>query len=992
MIRIALFLSFALLLAGRSFAQVYGTPVRSWDFANGIPENWEVGISSLFNVAHWEYRGPDTTPNTQVGARGSCSAIASPISSPTQNNGFVIFDGNYWDDPGSACGAGLGSGQDPAPHTAWLITESFDLTGINTCVLTFQQQYRHFQTTTTVHLSTDDGATWIQIASNEGIQSPNSEWKTVNISEWAANQPNVRLKFQYQGTYYWWLLDDITIYTPNENDLLITRVQYTDNATIDGIASLANLEYNQYPLAILPALKFRTQILNIGGNNQTGVRLNARVIQNNTTTTYNQTGQPGDVEVAASANLSITGSHTPNAGVGDYKVLFSVLQDATDDSPENNLDSLDFKITPYTYAKDEGPMIDSNSPDNFYNQYQVAYGNFFENKGSIHYCHTIQGAVATGTQIGKEVRGVVYNQSLDTLLAYTTPYTVNFGDLNEPGEERLVYLDFETPFAMETDSIYFMAIEEVDSIQPFLMARNGRSIGESSLIRYNNINASFTSNKSFIIRLTILPQNQNPGCTDPTAVNYESDASLEDGSCDYAGCTNEDADNYNGEATFDDGTCLVAGCTESEADNYNPLATYQAVPCIYRGCTSFTALNFDPQANEDDSTCVFLYTDVTTQVLGGCPPFNLHINNNNDFTPEATCLYTLNGVEVSGECSNSFDLQIDEPGVYELSYTITIGNSIADTTLTLNVFSPSAQPQLSFDITSHEVQCENCGGDNISWYLNGELVEAGLNSILNAELDGVTQNGYYYVVTTNSFGCSVASDSISVAQPHLAISSEGGCAPLTVYFNNLTDTISGLVCSLNTGIGVIENFTGQVPVEYEAAGNYNPVLTCSTSDASGTTETAIQINATEIPLLAVDSASQQIVCTNANLFMDFLWNVDGNILVGGSSQPLGSDVYQLQAYTENGCGGNNLLIVNDVAQATDYSQRVYPNPASASITITNPELKPFRIINATGHVVFESKAHSSWQSIDTALWPSGVYLVQWMQSGNRDAVRFEISR
>ncbi|MFM7234584.1 MAG: T9SS type A sorting domain-containing protein [Flavobacteriales bacterium] len=992
MIRISLFLSFSLLLAEQTFAQVYGTPVQTWDFANGIPENWEVGVTSLFNVAHWEYRGPDTTPNNLVGARGSCSAIAAPISSPSQNNGFVIFDGNYWDDPGNACGAGLGSGPDPAPHTAWLITESFDLTGINTCVLTFQQQYRHFQASTTVHISTDDGASWIQIASNEGIQSPNSEWKSVNISEWAANQPNVRLKFQYQGTYYWWLLDDITVYSPNENDLLITRVQYTDNATVDGIPSLANQEYNQYPLAILPSLKFKSQILNIGGNSQSGVRLNARVIHNNTTTTYNQTGQPTVVEVGAAASLAITGNHTPNAGVGDYKVLFSVLQDATDDSPGNNLDSLDFQVTPFTYAKDEGPMVDSNSPDNFYDQYQVSYGNFFENKGPTHYCHTIQAAVATGTQIGKEVRGVVYNQSVVTLLAFTPPYIVNFGDLNEPGEERLIYLDFDTPFAMLTDSIYYMAVEEVDSIQPFLMARNGRSIGESSLIRYNNINASFTSNKSFLIRLTILPQNQNPGCTDQLAVNYESDATLEDGSCDYAGCTNEDADNFNSEATFDDGTCLVAGCTDSEADNYNPLATYQAVPCIYRGCTSFTALNFNPQANEDDSTCVFLYTDVTTQVLGGCPPFNLHINNNNEFTPEATCLYTLNGEVVSGECSGSFDLEIAEPGVYELSYTITIGNSIADTTLTVNVFSPSAQPQLSFDINSNEVQCTNCGSDDIAWYLNGELIETSQNSILNAELDGITQNGYYYVVTTNSFGCSVASDSVSVAQPHLAISSSNGCAPVTIYFNNLTDTISGLVCSLNTGISVIDNFTGQIAVEYEAAGNYEPVLSCSMVDASGTTGTSIAIYETEIPLLAVDSASQQIVCTNSNLFTDFLWNVDGNILVGGSSQPLGNDVYQLQAYNENGCGGNNLLIVNGVTQTGDSDRHVYPNPASTSVTITNPDLKPFRIINATGHVVFESRAISASQSIDTTLWPTGVYLIQWLQSTNREAVRFEISR
>ncbi len=992
MIRKGLLIFTALLSTQWALSQVYGDPVIVWDFSEGIPDSWENGISSSSNLAHWEYRGPETTPGVNVGARGSCSAIASPLSSPTQQNGFVIFDGNYWDDPGTACGAGFGTGLDPAPHTAWLITESVDLTGVNTCVLTFQQQYRHFQTSTTVHVSTDGGLSWTQIASNEGIQSPNSEWKTINISEWAANQPDVKLKFQYQGIYYWWLLDDITIYTPNDNDILINRVQYTDNVIVDGIASLANLEYDQYPLAILPSLKFKSDIINIGGNTQTGVRLNSRVIQNDATTVYNQTGAPSVLNIGSTANVVIAGNYTPNSGVGDYKVMFSILQDSIDDSPLNNLDSLDFSITPFTYAKDEGPMVDSNNPDNFYDQYQVAYGNFFENKGTVHYCHTIQAAIASGTEIGKEVRGVVYNQSLDTMLAYTPSYIVNFADLNEPGEERLVYLDFETPFVMQTDSIYFMAVEEIDSIQPFLMARNGRSVGESSLIRYNNINASFTSSKSFIVRLAILPQNQNPGCTDPLAVNYENDATTEDGSCDYAGCTNEDADNFNSIATYDDGSCLVAGCIDSSADNYDPFATYQAIPCIYRGCTSFTALNFDPGANEDDSSCVFLYTDLTTQVFGGCPPFNVHINNNNDFTPEATCLFTLNGVEVSSECSSNFDLQIDEPGVYELSYTIAIGNSIADTTFMFNVFSPSSQPEISYDVTAHEVQCANCNGDIISWYLNGELIAEGESTSLNAEMDGITQNGNYHVVTTNSFGCTVASNSIAVVQPHMAVNIASGCAPLTIYFNNLTDTITGLVCSLNTGISVIENFTGQIPVEYTEAGNFSPVLTCSTADASGTIDTAVQISSIEIPQLTVDSASLQVVCTNAGQFTNFEWNIDGNIILGGSSQPLGNDIYQLQAFNENGCGGNNLLIVNSISTTNSLIHSVYPNPATDFITLVNSDLKPFRILNASGQIVIENNGTIRTQPIDTSTWPSGVYLIQWLEGGNKESVRFEISK
>lgn len=48
------------------------------------------------------------------------------------------------------------------------------------------------------------------------------------------------------------------------------------------------------------------------------------------------------------------------------------------------------------------------------------------------------------------------------------------------------------------------------------------------------------------------------GCTDPTADNFNSDATLDDGSCTYtavSGCTDPAAENYNSDATEDDGSC-----------------------------------------------------------------------------------------------------------------------------------------------------------------------------------------------------------------------------------------------------------------------------------------------------------------------------------------------------------------------------------------------------------------------------------------------------
>ena len=49
------------------------------------------------------------------------------------------------------------------------------------------------------------------------------------------------------------------------------------------------------------------------------------------------------------------------------------------------------------------------------------------------------------------------------------------------------------------------------------------------------------------------------GCTDPAACNYDPNATVDDGLCDFEsciGCTDPDACNYDATATQEDGSCL----------------------------------------------------------------------------------------------------------------------------------------------------------------------------------------------------------------------------------------------------------------------------------------------------------------------------------------------------------------------------------------------------------------------------------------------------
>ncbi|MBK12527.1 MAG: hypothetical protein CL849_03240 [Crocinitomicaceae bacterium] len=144
--------------------------------------------------------------------------------------------------------------------------------------------------------------------------------------------------------------------------------------------------------------------------------------------------------------------------------------------------------------------------------------------------------------------------------------------------------------------------------------------------------------------------NINFGCTDPQACNYDEDAGIDNGNCDYScvGCTIETACNYDPSATTDDGSCLFnddcgvcggdnsscSGCTDTEACNYDEEAVFEDGSCLQNdecgvcggdnstcgGCTDPAACNYDADAVIDDGSCVSEGVNFTmTTVLDNYP-------------------------------------------------------------------------------------------------------------------------------------------------------------------------------------------------------------------------------------------------------------------------------------------------------------------------------------------------------------------------------------
>jgi len=122
------------------------------------------------------------------------------------------------------------------------------------------------------------------------------------------------------------------------------------------------------------------------------------------------------------------------------------------------------------------------------------------------------------------------------------------------------------------------------------------------------------------------------GCMDPNANNYDPNATISDGSCDYSD---------------------VLGCMDPEADNYNPMATISDGSCTY--CDDFSALLI--AANNPTNGC---NGSISATGTGGSSNYSFSV-------------YDENGVPVNpfALCTGTFDVVVSD-AEYGCSETISV--------------------------------------------------------------------------------------------------------------------------------------------------------------------------------------------------------------------------------------------------------------------------------------------------------------------------------
>lgn len=163
------------------------------------------------------------------------------FASPTAANGAMIFDSDYLDNNGVQ--DAFGSGTCPSAHRAELISPVIDMTGRENVALQFYQFYRRFagpvdqsQPATFIEVTGDGGATWTSININTDISvnsaTENPHVAFVNVAEWADNNPEFQFKFVFDGDYYFWIVDDVTLIGVPEVNISAGQYQYTGKALI----------------------------------------------------------------------------------------------------------------------------------------------------------------------------------------------------------------------------------------------------------------------------------------------------------------------------------------------------------------------------------------------------------------------------------------------------------------------------------------------------------------------------------------------------------------------------------------------------------------------------------------------------------------------------------------------------------------------------------------------------------------------------------------
>ncbi len=452
-----------------SFAQP--TVLFEEQFDGGIPDSWEIGPGDpLGAVWQWTANGrADAALVNGVPTGAILWGNRMPINSPSVANGAAMYNSDVYDS------GGINVGQGPYPNgsSGALTSPSVDCSGQDKVYLTFYQYVRAFLTNSSclVSASNDGGQTWTDFPINrqftDARSSTRDDVQLIDISEIAANQADVRVRFTWDGLYFFWLIDDVRLITPPKYALALENFFYTPASFAQPVTQVAtdtfvfNIEMSNLGSDPIPNLVFKGSVLRASNN---------QVIYSDSLVLDEFPGLYRD------STLQIERLWAPDLNTGDYLLRFEVYSQnadirAQDFTPLNDVRTAPFQISGRMFAKEDGPdtgvrpgTLSDYTIGNFYQMSPLAGNNFV--------IEELRFAAATNPGdpplAGNTITFIVYKVKDEVASDWS-----NFEDI---GDSSLDLAGFGTyTFTSDDDDLEILSVDVFDlDNNPIPLAPNGR--------------------------------------------------------------------------------------------------------------------------------------------------------------------------------------------------------------------------------------------------------------------------------------------------------------------------------------------------------------------------------------------------------------------------------------------------------------------------------------------------------------------------------------
>jgi hypothetical protein len=295
------------------------------------------------------------------------------IASPSSANGVALFDSDFMDNGGVP--NAFGSGSSPSAHKGELISPRIDLTGYTDLPVSveFYSYYRNFQIgELSVSLSVDDGTTWTTIDYRnfqddliEGFVSVNFPDVTAGV----ANLTQCRMKFTFDGDYYFAMVDDVSLSETTLHDLTIAIEDVNGGTLRDSENQLIITNNRHFPLSQMNThhLLFGANVKNYGAEKvlaTDNAMLNVEIQENQSGTwvaVHSQNTNIDTVDTSIGTKVWDTLNSTSWATIGDFRTRY-VTSLASDQNADNDTVYHYFSINDNEYASkvsldvDEKPL------------------------------------------------------------------------------------------------------------------------------------------------------------------------------------------------------------------------------------------------------------------------------------------------------------------------------------------------------------------------------------------------------------------------------------------------------------------------------------------------------------------------------------------------------------------------------------------------------------------------------------------------------------